>query len=31
MKEIDKNAKNISVGSYAYKRSDQVHALQQII
>jgi len=27
MKEIDKNAKNISVGSYAYKRSDQVHAL----
>ena len=27
MKEIDKNAKNISVGSYAYRRSDQVHAL----
>jgi DNA-binding transcriptional LysR family regulator len=27
MKEIDKNAKNISVGSYAYKRSDQIHAL----
>lgn len=27
MKEIDQNAKNISVGSYAYKRSDQVHAL----
>jgi DNA-binding transcriptional LysR family regulator len=27
MKEIDKNAKNISIGSYAYKRSDQVHAL----
>jgi DNA-binding transcriptional LysR family regulator len=27
MREIDKNAKNISVGSYAYKRSDQVHAL----
>jgi DNA-binding transcriptional LysR family regulator len=27
MKEIDQKAKNISVGSYAYKRSDQVHAL----
>ena len=27
MKEIDQHAKNISVGSYAYKRSDQVHAL----
>lgn len=27
MKEINQNAKNISVGSYAYKRSDQVHAL----
>ena len=27
MKEIDRNAKSISVGSYAYKRSDQVHAL----
>ena len=27
MKEIDQHAKYISVGSYAYKRSDQVHAL----
>ena len=27
MKEIDQHAKYISVGSYSYKRSDQVHAL----
>ena len=27
MKEIYEDAKNISVGSYAYQRSDQVHAL----
>ena len=27
MKEIHENAPNISLGSYAYKRTDQVHAL----